>query len=57
MLRVLRPAIPDDWTVIVLTERGLSARWLCRRIVRLGWHPFMRINRGTTVSPAGTGQW
>jgi hypothetical protein len=45
VLRVLRPAIPDDWTVIVLTDRGLYARWLFRRIVCLGWHPFMRINR------------
>jgi hypothetical protein len=57
MLRVLRPAVPDDWTVIVLTDRGLYARWLFRRIVRLGWHPFMRINRGAKFSPAGTGQW
>jgi hypothetical protein len=57
MLRLLRPAIPDDWTVIVLTDRGLYARWLFRRIVRLGWHPFMRINRGAKFSPAGNGQW
>jgi hypothetical protein len=57
MLRLLRPAIPDDWTVIVLTDRGLYARWLFRRIVRLGWHPFMRINRGAKFSPNGDGQW
>jgi hypothetical protein len=57
MRRVLRPAIPDDWTVIVLTDRGRYARWLFRRIVRLGWHPFMRITRGAQFSPAGTGQW
>jgi hypothetical protein len=35
----------------------LYARWLFRRIVRLGWHPFMRINRGAKFSPNGTGQW
>src|SRR6266511_4135876 len=40
MLRVLRPAIPRAWTVLVLADRGLYARWLFRRIVRLGWHPF-----------------
>jgi hypothetical protein len=38
LLRRLRPAIPADWQVLVLDERGLYARWLFRRIVRLGWH-------------------
>lgn len=42
MLRLLGPGIPDDMTVIVLVDRGLYATWLFRRIVRLGWHPFMR---------------
>jgi hypothetical protein len=51
MLRVLRPAIPEDWTVIVLADRGLYAGWLFRRIVRLGWHPFLRINTGGTFRP------
>ena len=51
MLRVLRPAIPTDWTVIVLADRGLYAGWLFRRIVRLGWHPFLRINAGGHLSP------
>jgi len=36
MLRLLRPAIPPDWTVLVLADRGLYARWLFQRIVRLG---------------------
>jgi hypothetical protein len=36
MLRLLRPAIPRDWTILVLADRGLYARWLFRRIVRLG---------------------
>jgi hypothetical protein len=53
MLRKLRPAIPKGWTVIVLTDRGLYAPWLYRRIVRLGWHPFLRINNGGTFRPAG----
>jgi Transposase DDE domain len=51
MLRTLRPAIPTGWTVIVLADRGLYAGWLFRRIVRLGWHPFLRINRGGTFRP------
>lgn len=53
MLRQLKPAIPRDWTVVVLADCGLYARWLFRRIVRLGWHPFLRINKGSTFRPAG----
>ena len=53
MLRLLRPAIPRDWTVLVLADRGLYARWLFRRIVRLHWHPFLRINQGCKFRPAG----
>ena len=53
LLRLLRPAIPADWTVIVLADRGLYARWLYRRIARLGWHPFLRVKRGGTFRPAG----
>jgi hypothetical protein len=53
MLRLLRPAIPADWTVIVLADRGLYARWLFQRIVRLGWHPFLRINQGCKFRPEG----
>ena len=53
MLRLLRPAIPADWTVLVLADRGLYARWLFVRIVRLGWHPFLRINQGCKFRPEG----
>jgi hypothetical protein len=49
MRRQLRPAIPPHWTVIVLADRGLYAGWLCRRIVRLVWHPCLRINAGGTL--------
>ena len=51
LLRRLRPAIPKTWTVIVLADRGLYAGWLFRRIVRLGWHPFLRVNAGGTFRP------
>jgi hypothetical protein len=49
--RQLRPAIPRHWTVIVLADRGLSARWRFGRIVRLGWHPFLRVNTGGPCRP------
>jgi len=50
-LRQVRPAVPATWTVIVLADRGRSARWRYRRLVRLGWHPFLRINTGGTFRP------
>ena len=46
-LRMVRQgwrAVPRSWTVLVLADRGLDARWLCRRSTRLGWHPFVRSN-------------
>jgi hypothetical protein len=57
MLRLLRPAIPRAWTVLVLTDRGLYGRWLFRRIVRLGWHPFLRINQGCKFRPQDHAQF
>jgi len=51
MLRLLHPAIPSSFTVLVLADRGLYARWLFRRIVRVGWHPFLRINTRGTFRP------
>jgi len=45
-------SIPRNDTVIVLADRGLYAPWLYRRIVRLGWHPFLRVNLGGSFRPA-----
>jgi hypothetical protein len=42
----LQEGVPTHWTVIVLADRGLYARWLYRHIVSIGWHPYLRINRG-----------
>jgi hypothetical protein len=49
----LQGAIPPDWTVIVLADRGLYARWLFTTIQSLGWHPYLRINRQGQYRPAG----
>lgn len=57
MLTRVRPALPADWTVLVLADRGLYARWLFRHIVHLGWHPFLRINQGAKFQPAGQKHW
>jgi hypothetical protein len=46
-------SVPSSWTVIVLADRGLYARWLYQHIQRLGWHPFLRINQGGKARPLG----
>jgi hypothetical protein len=37
-------AVPADWFVLVLADRGLYAPWLYRTIQQIGWHPFLRIH-------------
>jgi hypothetical protein len=49
----LSGAIPQDWFVLVLADRGLYARWMWDAIVAQGWHPFLRINLGVKASLAG----
>lgn len=44
LLAHLADGIPQDWWVIVTTDRGLYAPWFYEAIQQLGWHPFMRIN-------------
>lgn len=53
LLASLQEAVPNDWTVIVLTDRGLYARWLFKAIQQLHWHPFMRINHQGNFRPRG----
>jgi Transposase DDE domain len=43
----------DDWTVVVLADRGLWAKWLFDGIRKLDWHPMLRINRGGRFRPEG----
>jgi len=57
MLRQVRGAVPRRFFVVVLADRGLYARWLFRRIVRLGWHPLLRINAGGTFRLAGNARY
>ena len=56
LLDQFRRALPRGWTVVVLTDRGLYAKWLYQAIRRLGWHPFMRVNTRGTFRPAGQKQ-
>jgi hypothetical protein len=43
LLARLAPAVPAHWQVLVLSDRGLYAKWLFLSIVAHGWHPRMRI--------------
>lgn len=54
LFEYIRDSLPADWTVIVLADRGLYARWLYRAICSNGWHPFLRINAGGKYRPQGT---
>jgi hypothetical protein len=49
----LQGSVPADWTVLVLADRGHTARWLFQHLVKQGWHPFLRLNIGGNVRPAG----
>jgi Transposase DDE domain len=46
LLQQMQASVPADWTVLVLADRGLYAPWLFGAIVRLGWHPGLRVNGG-----------
>ncbi|MCX7840032.1 MAG: transposase [Anaerolineae bacterium] len=57
LLQQVAAAIPADWFVLVLADRGLYARWLYRAIQQVGWHPFLRINaQGCFRFPNGSYQ-
>jgi hypothetical protein len=45
LLAAFSRRMTPGWTVVVMTDRGLYARWLYRAIVALGWHPLMRITK------------
>jgi len=53
LLGRLREALGDGWSVLVLTDRGLESPALFREVVRLGWHPLMRVKAGGHFRPAG----
>lgn len=53
LLRLLAPAVPPDWRVIVMADRGLWSPVLWDQIVALGWHPLLRIQESATFEPTG----
>jgi len=57
LLRCLQPAVGPDWTVVVLSDRGLESPRLFRAVVGVGWHPLMRVKAGGKFRPAGWARW
>jgi hypothetical protein len=53
LLQQLKPAVPDGWIVLVLSDRGLESAALFRFITTLDWHPLMRVKRGGKFRPKG----
>jgi hypothetical protein len=54
LFSLLDGSIPAHWTVLVLADRGLYAKWLYEHIQALGWHPFLRLNVGGKARPKGS---
>lgn len=53
LLRRLHRVVPRKMKIIVMADRGLYARWLFKRIRRVGWHPMLRVNVGGHFCPEG----
>jgi len=54
LVRAFAGTVPAGYTVIVMTDRALYARWLYREIRSLGWHPVMRITRQSKFRARGS---
>lgn len=57
LLQVLRGRVSPTWTVIVLADRGLYAKWLFEALIQRGWHPMLRVNGGGSFRPEGGYHW
>jgi len=53
MLRLLAQAVPAQWQVLVMADRGLYAAWLFDAIQAQGWHPFLRVKQGLSFQAQG----
>ena len=53
LLQALAPAVPQDMSVIVLCDRGLTSPKLWRQICAQGWHPYIRYPKKVTFCVDG----
>jgi hypothetical protein len=57
MLEQLAARVPAGWQVLVLTDRGMYSPRLFRCLLRLHWHPFLRIRAQGFYRPLGSHKW
>jgi hypothetical protein len=57
MLRELAALVEPGWQVLVLTDRGMYSPRLFDCLVKLGWHPFLRIRAQGFYRPLGSRKW
>jgi hypothetical protein len=55
LFQSLVDTVSEHWTVIMMSDHGLYAPWLYAKIVSLGWHPFMRIDKQGLFRPVEEG--
>src|SRR5437588_386326 len=53
MLTLLAEAVPAEWKVLVMADRGLYAPWLFEAIQAKGWHPFLRVKKALSFRAEG----
>jgi hypothetical protein len=53
LLATLEGVVPPDWKVILMADRGLYAAWLYQAIVKLGWHPMLRVKEDLSFRAKG----
>jgi Transposase DDE domain len=53
LLSTFEGVVPLDWKVILMADRGLYAAWLYQAIVKLGWHPMLRVKEDLSFRARG----
>jgi hypothetical protein len=53
LLAALEGVVPKEVKVIVMADRGLYAAWLWSAIVKLGWHPMLRVKEDLSFRATG----
>jgi Transposase DDE domain len=53
LLAAFEGVVPPDWKVILMADRGLYAAWLYQAIVKLGWHPMLRVKEDLSFRARG----
>lgn len=57
LLKSIKNEVPKDWTVLILSDRGLQSPELFSAIKKMGWHPLMRIRQDGKFKPKRSREW